>query len=94
MASKQKSNTATAATDDASGTSAATDVGATRRSPAPSASSEPAPAATAADTSGATEPSAKPKVCNDPLLFLFRLLSFFPSLFDTYYEPSQTTTTT
>ena len=92
MASKHKEtpkkSKETAATTDASGTSAA-DVG-TTEPPAPSSSGT----APAADTSGA-ESSAKPKVCSsstsDPLLFLFRLLSFFPSLFDTYYEPPQTT---
>ena len=84
MASKQQKKT----TDDASATSAA---------PAPSSlSSEPAPAAATATTSGANAESSstRPKVCSsDPLIFLFRLLSYFPSLLDTYYEPSQNTTT-
>ena len=46
----------------------------------------PSPTSSAADNGG--EASAKPKVCStDPLLFLFRLMSFFPSLINTYYEP-------
>ena len=57
----------------------------------------PSSSAAAADTGAGEAPaSAKPKVCRystDPLLFLFRLLSFFPSLCDTYYDSTHSTDT-
>ena len=83
MASKQQETQTKTATDAGNDTSA--------EATAPSSST----AAAAVDNGG--ESSAKPKVrSTDPLLFLFHLLSFFPSLlststdYDDYLTPPNT----
>ena len=88
MASKQEETQTKTATDASNSDTSA-------EATAPSSST--AAAAAAADNGG--DSSAKPKVrSSDPVLFLFRLLSFFPSLFSTstdyddYLTPPNTNT--
>ena len=90
MASKQEETQTKTATD-------ASNSDTSGEATAPSSSTAAAAAAAAADNGG--DSSAKPKVrSSDPVLFLFRLLSFFPSLFSTstdyddYLTPPNTNT--